>query len=286
MPRLQFHLYANVERRILTDSAGDPLGGDRLMEFFREEQGVLCFHCFNDDGTAHGFEVGDAFEFGAGDDFDQDTPVQILSEDDQFNIDGDWDDMDPTAGLLSVRYNTNTDAFNDLFATDEESADVGLYLKQIDPAIGNVTLCQYAATARNIRRTDGTTPPGVEAPTYPTYAQVLTLLLDLYQGDWDVGTTYDAGDTVTHEGGFFLARRESTASEPDISGHTLDWALLAMPGDDGATGATGAQGDPGEGFESWQNDDMDTGTEIAAAFYADILTAPEIAALSARMAAL
>lgn len=172
MPRLQFHLYVNVERRILTDSAGDPLGGDRLQEFFREEAGVLCFHCFDDDGSAHAFGASDAFEFGTARDFDQTTAVDILSEDDQFNVAGDWADVDPTAGLLSCRYNTNTDAFNGAFSANTETADAGLYLKQIDPVAGNVTLCQYAATYRNIRRTDGTTPPGVEAPTYPTYAQM------------------------------------------------------------------------------------------------------------------
>ena len=231
MPRLQFHLYVNVERRILTDEAGDPLGGDRLMEFFREEQGVLCFHCFKDDGSVWAFGVGDAFEFGVGNDWDQATAVQILSEDAQFNIGGDWASMDPTAGLLSCRYNTNTSQFNSLFSANAESAEVGLYLKQIDAVAGNVTLCQYAATARNIRRTDGTTPPGVQAPTYPTYAQVLVILSSLYQGAWLIGTTYTEGQTVTHEGGFFMARRTTVGDEPDITATTVDWALMAAPGD-------------------------------------------------------
>lgn len=240
MPRLQFHAYVDVERRILTDAAGDPLGGDQLLQFFREEVGVICFHCFNADGSVHPFLVTDAFECGLASDWDQTTQAEIVSEDAQFNIAGDWGDMDPTAGLLSCRYNTNTAGFNTLFAANADQANVGLYLKQIDPIEGNVTLCQYDAIARNIRRTDGATPPAVEAPTYPTYAQVLVLLATTFQGAWAAGTTYTAGQTVSYGGGFFLARRESTGSTPDVTGHTLDWALMAQPGADANTILSGA----------------------------------------------
>jgi hypothetical protein len=177
MPRLQFHLYVNVERRILTDSAGDPLGGDRLQEFFREESGVLCFHCFRDDGAVWPFGVSDAFEFGTARDWDQTTDPDVFSEDDQFNIAGDWDaagfsQINPAFGLICCRYNTNTTAFNTAFSANPESLDAGLYLKLIDLTNGNVTLCQYPATYRNIRRTAGGTPPGVESPTYPTTVQM------------------------------------------------------------------------------------------------------------------
>ena len=177
MPRLQLHAYVNVERRILTDSAGDPLGGDRLIEFFREEAGVICFHCFKDDGSVWPFGISDILEFGTARDWDPATAVDILSEADQFNLPGDWDlagvsQIDPALGRICCRYNTNTTNFNGSFDALQEAIVAGLYLKQIDLANGNVTLCQYAATYRNIRRVNGETPPGVESPTYPTTVEV------------------------------------------------------------------------------------------------------------------
>lgn len=225
MPRLQFHLYINVERRLLTDTAGDPLGGDRLQEFFREEAGVLCFHCFRDDGSVWPFGGSDAFEFGAAADWDQETATEILSEDDQFNLAGDWDvggvsQISPANGRICCRYNTNTDAFNALFTGDAEAADVGLYLKQIDPTNGNVTLCQYGAKARNIRRTDGTTPPGVQAPTYPTYVQMTTA--DAAHADLpDPHTGHAKTETPSAS-----ANKSGAAVAPDFAAAgTLTWAL-------------------------------------------------------------
>lgn len=96
----------------------------------------------------------------------------------------------------------------------------------------------------------GTPPPS--APTYLTATEVRRMFADNYQGAWVVGTTYAIGQTVSHEGGFFLALTASTGSEPDTSGDTADWALLAKPG---AVGATGA------GFTTWANADMDAGIE-------------------------
>lgn len=303
--KLRFDLYVNVQRRICTDANGNRLGGDEILEFFREEAGIICFHCMDNDGNPWPFAVSDSYEFGTARDWDPATAVDILSEDDQFNIDGDWDDadgvsqIDPTEGLICCRYNTNTDAYNTAFSENGEALDAGLYLKLIDPVNGNITLCQYATRYYNIRRTDGSVPPGVEEPEYMTAAQVIAFLATNYQGAWDTLTTYTEGQTVTHDGGFFLARRENTGSEPDIIGTTLDWALIAVPGEDGSqwysstsdpTAGVGANGDywlniASGGIwsksggtwtllctlnlDSWTvggNDDVDAGTEVVDEF--------------------
>lgn len=93
----------------------------------------------------------------------------------------------------------------------------------------------------------GTPPPS--APTYYTAAEVLQILATTYQGAWSAATAYTTGQTVSHEGGYFLALQGSTASEPDVTASTADWALMATPGTDGA------------GFETWSNPDMDAGIE-------------------------
>lgn len=96
----------------------------------------------------------------------------------------------------------------------------------------------------------GTPPPA--APTYYTATEVLQILATTYQGAWSAATAYTTGQTVSHEGGYFLALQDSTASEPDVTASTADWALLATPGTDGTDGA---------GFQTWTAPDLDTGTE-------------------------
>ena len=93
----------------------------------------------------------------------------------------------------------------------------------------------------------GTPPPS--APTYYTATEVLQILATAYQGAWSAATAYTTGQTVSHEGGYFLALQGSIASEPDVTASTADWALMATPGTDGT------------GFQTWTAPDLDTGTE-------------------------
>jgi len=199
--KLRFDIYVNAQKRICTDVDGNPLGSDAIMEFFREEIGILCFHVVDDDGAAWPFAVGEVFEFGADNDWDQSTAVDILSEDDQFNIAGDWDNalgvsqIDPTAGLICCRYNTATVTYEAAFSTDAETVDAGLYLKVIDPVNGNYTVCQYACRYRNIRRMDGAVPPGVSEPTYPTWVQAIAYFVAKSLFDANTILKADTDDT-------------------------------------------------------------------------------------------
>lgn len=174
----QIFITADIEqRRLITDSGG-PLGGDRVPNFYREEQVVLCFTCVNQDLSASGFSGTPSFEFGADVDYDQSTPTAILSENDMVNIEGDWEDADPAEGKLSVRVNTNTDRFNTIMdELEQRDESARCYLKLIRSE-GNTTLFDHACNFYNIIRTDGSTPPGVEEPDYLTAEQTRLLVDD------------------------------------------------------------------------------------------------------------
>lgn len=65
-------------------------------------------------------------------------------------------------------------------------------------------------------------------------------------GPWEVGTTYDPKDTVSHNGNAYAAIIESTGIEPGVTVDWDDyWLLVAERGATGPTGPAGATGPTG-----------------------------------------
>ena len=64
------------------------------------------------------------------------------------------------------------------------------------------------------------------------------------RGDYSASETYYALDIVGHEGGSYLAMKDSPAGAPTDDG--VNWMQLASPGDTGPQGPTGEQGPTGD----------------------------------------
>ena len=64
----------------------------------------------------------------------------------------------------------------------------------------------------------------------------------VYEGTYSASTAYTAGDVVTHSGGTFVARQNTTGNTP---GDNVHWQTLAQQGSTGAAGAAGATGPQG-----------------------------------------
>jgi len=165
----QIFLYADVDRRMLVTSDRVPLAGEDILSLYREEIVILCITCIDNDGAAVGYAATNTFELGVAQDYDEDTDVLCLSEDAQFNISGDWDDADATAGKLSVRLNTYTEEFDTHLGTTQSKQDGRIYLRKFGASVAN-TLCDYSCELRNIARPSGAVPAGVTSPTYRTAA--------------------------------------------------------------------------------------------------------------------
>ena len=165
----QIFLYANVDKRILVGSDLTPLGGEALLSLYREEIVILCITCVDNAGDAVTFAATNTFECGVAQDYDQDTAILCMSEDDQVNLTDDWDDADLTAGKLSVRLNTYTTEFNAHLSTNAAATDTKIYLRKFGSNVANIVF-DYQCEVRNIARASAAVPAGVTSPTYRTAA--------------------------------------------------------------------------------------------------------------------
>jgi len=172
MPSLDLsyiNLYANVDKRLLITSDGVPIGGDALPQFWREEIVILRITCLDNNLAAVAFAETNTFELGIAQDYDQETAVLCMSEDDQVNIANDWDDADLTAGKLSVRINTYTEEYNTHVGTNAEKRDTRIYLRKFGSSVANIVF-DYSCICHNIARASGSVPEGVSEPEYRTAA--------------------------------------------------------------------------------------------------------------------
>ena len=196
VPPLAVDLYVNAQSRILVDSEGAELSSIEAPQFFREEVILLRFHVVDDANAAYVMAVTDAFEFGADVDFADAASVDLLSEDGEFNISGDWADTDPTIGLICCRVSTNTTNFNTAIASLEELL-AGCYLKRSTDIVTPwwTTLFDFSCYYRGIRRSNALVPTAVTTPTYLTSAQT-TAYIDAYTPPTLKAVPVDA-DTLT-----------------------------------------------------------------------------------------
>ncbi|MFA5436810.1 MAG: hypothetical protein WC372_12300 [Candidatus Neomarinimicrobiota bacterium] len=165
----RLYLYADVDRRLLVSADGVPLAGEELLTLYREEIVILCLTCVDSDGAAVGFHASNTYELGVAEDYDQTTTVLCLSEDDQFNIAGDWADADAEDGKLSVRLNTYTDEFEDHLDTNRIQFDTRLYLRRFGASTASIVF-DYPCLIHNIARASASIPAGITEPTYRTAA--------------------------------------------------------------------------------------------------------------------
>src|ERR1051325_2050442 len=80
-------------------------------------------------------------------------------------------------------------------------------------------------------------PRGDRGPTGPSGRSIR------FRGAWDDTYAYDRDDIVEHDGSCWMARTQSTGSEP--SNMSSDWSLVAAKGDAGPAGPEGPSGPTG-----------------------------------------
>jgi len=68
--------------------------------------------------------------------------------------------------------------------------------------------------------------------------------IQIYQGVYESGKTYLPGDTVSFQGGQWVAKVE-TSAQPGALDTGRTWQLCVMRGREGKQGPAGAQGPPG-----------------------------------------
>lgn len=66
-----------------------------------------------------------------------------------------------------------------------------------------------------------------------------------HRGEWVAGTTYETGDGVLFEGGFYIAMNQTDARPDDL----VNWQVIAEKGDQGERGEPGVDGKDGKDGE-------------------------------------
>jgi hypothetical protein len=110
-------------------------------------------------------------------------------------------------------------------------------------------------------------PEGPAGPAGPPGGQAT------FRGAWDIGTAYVPQDVVTDLGSSFYCLVANTGSRPTPDGSNINWAVIALKGDDGADGADGADGTDGVRGSLWSTGDgppTAAGTELPGDLYMDI----------------
>lgn len=83
-------------------------------------------------------------------------------------------------------------------------------------------------------------PEGATGATGPTGASGSTIV---FQGTWDVSTSYDEGNVVYFEGSAYISLTDDNVGHTPTDGDP--WTIFAQQGSTGATGATGDTGATG-----------------------------------------
>jgi hypothetical protein len=99
----------------------------------------------------------------------------ILSEDALVDIAGDWDDIDRDTGLISIRYDTETEDFVTAVSGTKSIPDVPLQIRMLVDARYQVLLDDYCWLA-NIINPSSASVPAPATPGYYTSAQVDNLI--------------------------------------------------------------------------------------------------------------
>jgi hypothetical protein len=169
-PRTKITAYFNVEEcawRLPRLSAPAAWSTPAPMPLFRGAQVLFCAYLRTADPTVAFLPPsGGSWLFGIDDAFTPDHGDLVVSAHDQFNIPGDWDLLNETAGLICWRANLATPQLREALGSSESKnmyADLWF-----TPSGGAPTLiAQWNVTMRNIA-VDPTTATATEGITFPT----------------------------------------------------------------------------------------------------------------------
>jgi len=99
--------YLNVDRSAqVTQSGFDPR---LLQKYYKRTETILRIHLVQDDGSYFQPESGGTWVFAIDDTFGE-SPDPVYSDDTQFNIAGDWSQLDVNGGKITTRVNCSSTA--------------------------------------------------------------------------------------------------------------------------------------------------------------------------------
>ena len=109
--RIPLSVNSSMQRPV---TPGDPqtvLRTDELPELVLGEQVIFCLSILQNDGAPVPFSGQEVFELAGDRDYDPETGLMLYAGPEQMNLPGDWDEVDPEQGRISLRVNCNTEGF-------------------------------------------------------------------------------------------------------------------------------------------------------------------------------
>lgn len=181
-------LYVNVDSRSLTDSNGKTLLLPTMVELFKT-QALYRFTLKDAAGNAFAIESGTTFYFAVSNTAGDDDSDLVTSDNDQFNISGDWTAASLTDGKICARVNFNTSNLDTALTTSAEITTPRGELWMTPPGGNPTPLLQFQFTIRNIWTSVGN-PPGAAGLTYLTQAAYEAAIAQMLRVDPVTGDTW------------------------------------------------------------------------------------------------
>ena len=162
---------ASARRIVVGTTLSPPSASDRMDLYYGTE---CLFKATILDGaiaTAFAPTAGAAWLFGIDNTFTSDHPDLVLSDNDQFNLEGDWDDLNVTAGKISWRASLATVDLKAALATltgSTEYQSMWAYLWMLPAAGGYVLIAKWDVRVHRVAvdpvTATATTPIGGMTP--------------------------------------------------------------------------------------------------------------------------
>lgn len=148
---------------------------DELPQIYNGETVVLCVNCIDSTGQPVPLNAADTFEAAIDTNYLHTDELMAYSAADQVDISGDWDQIDRTAGRISIRIDAATTGFAEKIGTAATVSALLEIKRYVSGGTGFSVICQDTVIARNTVL-DGEGAPTPADPEYYTAAQTEALL--------------------------------------------------------------------------------------------------------------
>ncbi len=168
---------AECERVISADDFHPPQDS---LEMFRGSQYLLRFHLLDGDGNQYAVPESATFLFGIDTVFDPDHDDVVTSNNDEFDVTGDWTEINRSEGKISCRVNMNTtDLKTALGSSERMNGYVGLWMT---PSGGTPTLLWHEKIILKNIAVDPLSPSANPGPTYVTTDMLSAIIEQATEG--------------------------------------------------------------------------------------------------------
>lgn len=141
-------LYVDLETQTLKNSDGTAFQG--RVKFIRGTEFLVRCSLVDKDFVAYPIESGTSFLFGMDSSFSPTHPEYVLSQQNDFNIPGDWPEISFSEGKICWRVNTNTNELRTFLGSSSISDAVYFELWAYPPSGNPSVLFQFPCSVQNI----------------------------------------------------------------------------------------------------------------------------------------